>query len=74
MNFNRTERKNPKTTPCFGDLGLAKAAVLASLRSLGSRRCYQHAILEFIGIAPSLAWESRGAWSHDIECILKRAA
>lgn len=48
MNFNRTERSNPKTTFCFADLDLAKAAVPASLRSLGSRRCYQHAIVEFI--------------------------
>ncbi len=48
MNFNRTEHNNPKTTHCFADLDLAKAAVLGSLRSLGSRRCYQHAIAEFI--------------------------
>jgi hypothetical protein len=33
----------------FQDLDSAKAAVLASLRSLGSRRCYEHAIVEFIG-------------------------
>jgi hypothetical protein len=33
----------------FVNLDLAKAAVQASLRSPGSRRCYEHAITEFIG-------------------------
>ena len=36
------------TAPCFADLDLAKAAVLASLRSSGSRRCYEYALVEFI--------------------------
>ena len=48
MNLNRTEHNNPTEVPCFADLDLAKAAVLDSLRSPGSRRCYEHAIVEFI--------------------------
>jgi site-specific recombinase XerD len=35
-------------TPRFLDLDQAKTAVLATLRSRGSRRCYEHAITEFI--------------------------
>lgn len=36
------------TTLGFADLDVAKAAVLASLRSVGSRRCYERAIAEFV--------------------------
>lgn len=48
MKTKDREQNNPSTTFGFVDLDLAKAAVLASLRSLGSRRCYEHAIAEFI--------------------------
>jgi hypothetical protein len=44
----KENRKTPSTTLGFVDLDLAKTAVLASLRSPGSRRCYEHAIAEFI--------------------------
>ena len=37
-----------ETTLHFQDLDNAKAAVLANLHSPGSRRCYAHAIVEFI--------------------------
>ena len=39
---------NSSQTLGFVDLDVAKAAVLATLRSPGSRRCYKHAIDEFI--------------------------
>jgi len=42
-------REQTPITLGFVDLDLAEAAVLASLRSPGSRRCYEHAITEFIG-------------------------
>jgi site-specific recombinase XerD len=45
--FNHTEQSNP-TTLRFLDLDQAKTAVSESLRSPGSRRCYEHAIAEFI--------------------------
>jgi hypothetical protein len=47
MNLNCTEQNNPATLG-FADLDLSKAAVLASLRSPGSRRCYEYAMVEFI--------------------------
>ena len=48
MKTKRREQINTPTTLGFVDLDVAKAAVLASLRSPGSRRCYEHAIDEFI--------------------------
>ena len=45
--FSQTTAQS-KTTLHFRDLDNAKVAVLASLRSLGSRRYYEHAIVEFI--------------------------
>ena len=48
MKIKDREQNNPSTTLGFVDLDVAKAAVLASLRSPGSRRCYEHAIAEFI--------------------------
>lgn len=55
MKKKGSEQYNTLTMPGFADLDVAKAAVLASLRSSGSRRCYEHAIAEFIDcIAPSL--------------------
>jgi site-specific recombinase XerD len=48
MKIKDREQNNPSTTVGFVDLDVAKAAVLASLRSPGSRRCYEHAIAEFI--------------------------
>lgn len=48
MKIKGKTQKNPSTTLGFVDLDIAKAAVLASLRSPGSRRCYEHAIGEFI--------------------------
>ena len=44
---NHREQKNPPTLR-FLELDQAKTAVTASLRSAGSRRCYEHAISEFI--------------------------
>jgi hypothetical protein len=41
-------KEESEITLHFQDLDNAKAAVLASLRSPGSRRCYAHAIVEFI--------------------------
>ncbi len=46
MKTKGREQCNP--TLGFADLDVAKAAVLASLDSAGSRRCYEHAIAEFI--------------------------
>lgn len=48
MKTNDTEENNSSQTLGFVDLDVAKAAVLATLRSPGSRRCYKHAIDEFI--------------------------
>jgi site-specific recombinase XerD len=48
MKLNHIEQSKPATRLAFMDLDVAKAAVLASLRSPGSRRCYEHAIAEFI--------------------------
>jgi len=48
MKTKDREQNNTPTTLGFVDLDVAKAAVLASLRSPGSRRCYEHAIDEFI--------------------------
>jgi len=48
MKINGREQNHPSTTLGFLDLDVAKATVLASLRSPGSRRCYQHAIVGFI--------------------------
>jgi site-specific recombinase XerD len=45
--FDHTEQSNP-TALRFLDLDQAKTAVNESLRSPGSRRCYEHAIAEFI--------------------------
>jgi hypothetical protein len=39
MKIKDREHNNPSTTLGFVDLDVAKAAVLASLRSPGSRRC-----------------------------------
>lgn len=43
------EPNKPSTTLDFLDLDVAKSVVQPSLRSPGSRRCYEHAIAEFIG-------------------------
>src|SRR5258707_7809723 len=48
MKINQRQQNQPRTTLRLLDLDQAKAAVLASLRSPGSRRCYEHAIVEFI--------------------------
>ena len=48
MKTKSREQYQTPTTLGFADLDVAKAAVLASLRSDGSRRCYEHAIAEFI--------------------------
>jgi len=45
---NHGQRENPERTLHFLDLDQAKMAVLASLCSPGSRRCYEHAMVEFI--------------------------
>jgi len=45
--LNHREQSNP-TILRFADLDAAKSAVTASLRSPGSRRCYEHAIAEFV--------------------------
>lgn len=45
--LNYREQKNPPTLR-FLELDQAKTAVTASLRSVGSRRCYEHAISQFI--------------------------
>jgi hypothetical protein len=45
---NHGQRENPERTLHFLDLDQAKMAVLASLCSPGSRRCYEHAIVEFL--------------------------
>ncbi len=71
---NHGQRENPERTLHFLDLDQAKMAVLASLCSPGSRRCYEHAMLEFIDwycSEPRLGF-NKGV-SHDIECILKLA-
>jgi site-specific recombinase XerD len=48
MKINQRQQNQPTTTLRLLDLDQAKAAVLASLRSPGSRRCYEHAMVEFI--------------------------
>src|SRR5260370_12593301 len=48
MKINQRQQIQPRTTLRLLDLDQAKAAVLASLRSPGSRRCYEHAMVEFI--------------------------
>jgi site-specific recombinase XerD len=48
MKIKGREQNNPSATFGFVDLDVAKATVLSSLRSPGSRRCYEHAIAEFI--------------------------
>jgi hypothetical protein len=48
MKNNQRQQNHPKTTLRLLDLDQAKAAVLANLRSPGSRRCYEHAIVGFI--------------------------
>src|SRR5215469_2137195 len=45
--LNHREQSNP-TILRFADLDAAKSAVTASLRSPSSRRCYEHAIAEFV--------------------------
>lgn len=45
--LNHREQSN-RATPQFVELDQAKSAVTASLRSPGSRRCYEHAIAEFL--------------------------
>ena len=42
---NHGQQENPERTLHILDLDQAKTAVLASLRSPGSRRCYEHAIV-----------------------------
>jgi hypothetical protein len=49
MKIKDREPNNPSATLGLVDLDVAKSAVLRSLRSPGSRRCYEHAISEFIG-------------------------
>ena len=49
MKIKDREPNNPSATLGLVDLDVAKSAVLGSLRSPGSRRCYEHAISEFIG-------------------------
>jgi hypothetical protein len=48
MKINQRQQNQPTTTFRLLDLDQAKAAVLGSLRSQGSRRCYEHAMVEFI--------------------------
>jgi hypothetical protein len=48
MKVKDKEQSNSSTALGFIDLDMARAAVLASLRSPGSRRCYEYAIAEFI--------------------------
>jgi hypothetical protein len=48
MKINQRQQNQPTITLRLLDLDQAKAAVLASLRSPGSRRCYEHAMVEFI--------------------------
>jgi len=45
--LGHSEQRNP-TTLRFVDLDQAKSAVTGSLRSQGSRRCYEHATAEFV--------------------------
>lgn len=48
MKTKSTQQYDVPTTLGFADLDVAKAAVLATLRAAGSRRCYEHAMAEFI--------------------------
>src|SRR5580698_2122374 len=48
MKINQRQQNQPTITLRLLDLDQARAAVLASLRSPGSRRCYEHAMVEFI--------------------------
>ena len=48
MKIKNREQENASATLGFVDLDAARSAVLASLRSTGSRRCYGHAIAESI--------------------------
>jgi hypothetical protein len=48
MKMNQRQQNQPTTTLRLLDLDQAKAAVLGSLRSAGSRRCYEHAMGGFI--------------------------
>jgi site-specific recombinase XerD len=48
MKINQRQQNQPTTTLRLLDLDQAKAAELGSLRSPGSRRCYEHAMVEFI--------------------------
>jgi len=48
MKIKDREQNDPSVTLGLVDLDVAKSAVLSSLRSQGSRRCYEHAIAEFI--------------------------
>jgi hypothetical protein len=58
------EQNKRSTTFDFVDLDVAKSAVPSSLRSPGSRRCYEHAIAEFIGwYCREPAWDSTRPWS-----------
>src|SRR5215469_9372820 len=49
MRIKDRAQNNPSVTLGLVDLDVAKSAVLSSLRSPGSRRCYEHAIVGFIG-------------------------
>jgi hypothetical protein len=74
MKIKDREQHNLSTRLAFVDLDLAKAAVLASLCSPGSRRCYEHAMpSSSIGIAPNLVWDSIRSWWHGIARILSHA-
>jgi site-specific recombinase XerD len=48
MKINKKQQNQPTTTLRLLNLDQAKAAVPGSLRSPGSRRCYEHAMDEFI--------------------------
>jgi hypothetical protein len=48
MKIKDREQNDPSVTVGLVDLDVANSAVRSSLRSPGSRRCYEHAIAEFI--------------------------
>ena len=50
MKTKGTEQSDVPTTLGFADLDVAKAAVLASLRSAGSRPCYEHKAIAAQGL------------------------
>lgn len=78
MNKLNRRAQSRRATLQFIDLDQAKSAVKASLRSAGSRRCYEHAIAELLHRYCS---EPRSGFNHGVVTrfrmhleALKRAA